>query len=310
MAAISCYRRHTRPDACFSPSAEKPGDEIDASDGSPLRGAKPRSARRSYRCPSPLPSPGDTILRCVPREIRRISAKVRREELSARASGAETISAALRIAFSQRRARLSTLAVSARRPFCVSWVARRRHAASGGSRRAGVRSTDWSVLLLPAIDICETCLQVKWALSVMYVLFSLFVKSEASRRQSRRIRVAGRWYLLAAHTREADARRLRAPVTRERKSGWSARAERRRRSGPGIRRMINAFSSTPMPDLRSSSVDAGFRFVNYPESIRDFSRSITGPAAIRDGAGRYRHGGARRTRDENGRKMLRGDGRT
>jgi len=71
--------------------------------------------------PTPrLSHPGNTILRCILREIRHISVRVRYEELPARASSAETISAALRVVFSQSGAELSTSAVSAVRPFCVS----------------------------------------------------------------------------------------------------------------------------------------------------------------------------------------------
>lgn len=71
-----------------------------------------------------------------------------------------------------------------------------------------------------------------------------------------------------------------------------------------------------MLDERTSvERDARFRFVNCPGSIRSRSLTIIGSASIlakmrdRRFAGRDRHGGARRTRDENGRKMLRGVGR-
>lgn len=127
------------------------------------------------------------------------------------------------------------------------------------SPRTAQRQRSTSIIVVIHVLLSSRCSQGTRHASVPHV--------ERPRRRCRgQVRVAGRWYLLAAHAKEAeDARQLRAPaMKRERVDGL------RELGGDdavpfrfGIRRVINAFFSTSMPDECSFvERDAESRFVN------------------------------------------------
>lgn len=275
MAAISCWRRYARPDGCFSPSAEKAGDERStrATDRR-CAGQSPRSARRSCRRRPPPPKlPPPAIPSCVVLLAKYVVFRLRfaaGNQLHPHPSpGRSRPRSASRFRREQPGfpLQLSVLVGHFASAESLADDTRRVEGLRVPRTPVRVRSAGWAECVVSASGRHLQSARRQRSTSLVlrsHYRYTCPPRVERPRRRCsrptagrRRVRVAGRWYSLAAHAKEAEeaARQLRAPaMIRGRVDGLRELGARRATTRRG--RFVSAsdgadkraFSSTPTPD--------------------------------------------------------------